>query len=239
MLHTIAWISIALALCSALIIAIDELRRPQAMAIMNIVWPVTALYGSLFALWAYFAVGVTRSASAMKTMQQEPPHQPATAHAENRNTNAPPTPTRTQVALATSHCGAGCTIADLFTEFILGALGITLFGLTLWASFVYDFIVAWTLGIVFQYFSIQPMRHLPPTQAILAAIKADTLSITAFQIGMYAWMSLVFFVLFPKPHLTPFDPRYWLMMQIAMILGYLTAYPMNRWLVRSGLKEAM
>jgi len=28
-------------------------------------------------------------------------------------------------------------------------------------------------------------------------VKADTLSILSFQVGMYAWMALVFFKLFP------------------------------------------
>jgi hypothetical protein len=56
---------------------------------------------------------------------------------------------------------------------------------------------------------------------------------------MYAWMALVYFVLFPRPHLTPFDVRYWLMMQIAMILGFATSFPMNRLLIGIGWKEAM
>jgi len=94
-------------------------------------------------------------------------------------------------------------------------------------------------GIVFQYFSIKPMRNLGPMERIVAAIKADTLSILAFQVGMYAWMALVYFVLFPEQHLKPFDPRYWLMMQIGMICGFATSYPMNWWLIRTGLKEAM
>jgi Domain of unknown function (DUF4396) len=56
-----------------------------------------------------------------------------------------------------------------------------------------------------------------------------------------AWVSIavVFFVLFPHPHLTAFQPQYWLMMQIAMICGYATSFPMNRWLIRAGWKEAM
>ena len=29
------------------------------------------------------------------------------------------------------------------------------------------------------------------------------------------------------------------MMQLAMILGYFTSYPANRWLIRRGLKEKM
>ncbi len=148
-------------------------------------------------------------------------------------------PTWPQIAVAASHCGSGCTIADVIVEFTFFAFAVTLFGSALWASFVFDFIAAWALGIVFQYFSIQPMRHLPPFQAIWAAIKADTLSIVAFQLHMYSWMALVFFVFFPRPHLHPNNPAYWFMMQIAMILGFMTAAPMNKLLIQAGWKEAM
>ncbi len=33
--------------------------------------------------------------------------------------------------------------------------------------------------------------------------------------------------------------EFWFMMQIAMICGFLTAYPVNWWLIRTGLKEKM
>jgi hypothetical protein len=56
---------------------------------------------------------------------------------------------------------------------------------------------------------------------------------------MYAWMALVYFRFFTAPHLTPFDPRYWLMMQVAMICGFATSYPMNRLLIVLGWKETM
>jgi Domain of unknown function (DUF4396) len=74
---------------------------------------------------------------------------------------------------------------------------------------------------------------------LIAAIKADTLSIIAFEIGMFAWMALVFFVLFPHPHLMPTEAVYWLMMQIAMVIGFITSLPVNRWLLKAGLKEVM
>jgi len=32
---------------------------------------------------------------------------------------------------------------------------------------------------------------------------------------------------------------YWFMMQIGMVLGYFTSYPVNWWLIRKGVKEAM
>jgi hypothetical protein len=35
------------------------------------------------------------------------------------------------------------------------------------------------------------------------------------------------------------NPVFWLMMQIAMIAGFLTSYPVNWWLIRKGIKETM
>lgn len=54
MLVILAWISLMVALASALVIVVDEWRHPQTMWVMNIVWPITALYFSVFAVWAYF-----------------------------------------------------------------------------------------------------------------------------------------------------------------------------------------
>lgn len=224
----LAWVSIAVAVVSALVIAVDEVRHPQAMGVMNVVWPVTGLYFSVFAVWAYFVRGRKKSTEAMRR-----------ADGMRRDDGEGP-PTLAEVSVGTSHCGAGCMIADVVCEFGIAALGITLLGSVLWAEFAIDFAAAWTLGIVFQYFAIKPMRNgITVGEAIWAAMKADTLSIVAFQVGMYAWMALVYFKLFRAPHLTAFDPRYWLMMQVAMVCGFVTALPMNRLLIGVGLKERM
>ena len=45
--------------------------------------------------------------------------------------------------------------------------------------------------------------------------------------------------LFTSPHLKPDHAAYWLLMQIGMVLGFATAYPVNIWLIRRGDKEAM
>jgi hypothetical protein len=221
----VAWVSIGVAVVCAVVIAVDEVRHPQAMGVMNVVWPVTGLYFSVFAVWAYFALGrkKAKDAGGMKMGGDE---------------DAPPT--LAQVAVGTSHCGAGCMIADVVSEFGIAAAGITLLGSILWAEFAIDFAAAWALGIVFQYWAIKPMRKgISVGGAIWAAMKADTLSILAFQVGMYAWMALVYFKLFRALHLTAFDPRYWLMMQVAMVCGFATSLPMNRLLIGLGLKEKM
>ena len=83
------------------------------------------------------------------------------------------------------------------------------------------------------------MRGLGLRDGIVAALKADTLSLMAFEVGLFGWMAIVQLVLFPSPHLKPDHAPYWFAMQIGMILGFLTAYPVNGWLIRRGMKEAM
>jgi hypothetical protein len=53
----IAWSSVGIAFACSLAIIIEEIPHPQKMWIMNIVWPVTSLYFSVFGLWAYFCFG--------------------------------------------------------------------------------------------------------------------------------------------------------------------------------------
>lgn len=229
MFDTIAWISLALAFLCAAIIAIDVLRHPQKMAIMNVVWPVTALYGSLFAIWGYFRAG---------RIQAKDAHHADTAHPHRMNEPAQGL-TFSQIAVAASHCGAGCTLGDIAGEFAVFALALKLWGSPLWAAFLVDFVLAWAFGIVFQYFTLVPMRGLSLLPGIRAAVKADTLSIAAWQLGMFGWMLLTWFLFFPHAHLHPNHPGYWFMMQLAMIAGFFTACPMNYLLIRSGLKEPM
>ncbi len=97
------------------------------------------------------------------------------------------------VAVGTSDCGAACTLGDLVGEFALVAIpgAAAVFGLGwlfddhIFAAWVLDFVLTYLFGIAFQYFSIAPMRDLSVGQGVWAAVKADTFSITARQIGIY------------------------------------------------------
>ena len=235
MFTAIAWISLGAAFVCAIIISIDELRHPQKMWIMNVVWPVTALYLSVFALWGYFRAGRGMAKNARQGMFKDGMQQQDATSLERARRD----PTWRQTAISDTHCGAGCTIGDVIAEFSLFALGWTLLGSMLYAEYVVDLLLAWIFGIAFQYFAIIPMGKLSPRQGLISAIKSDSLSVLTFEIGLFAWMALTFFVFFPKPHLRPTEAGYWFMMQIGMILGFLTSYPMNRWLIKAGWKEAM
>lgn len=74
---------------------------------------------------------------------------------------------------------------------------------------------------------------------IITALKADARALTAFEVGLFGWMLLMRFVFFRAHPLHPDEARYWFMMQVGMALGFATSYPMNWWLIKRGIKEAM
>jgi hypothetical protein len=224
-LTALAWAALAAAFVSAGWILFDIFGRGyrQHMTIMEAVWPVTALYFGPAALAAYRAWG------RQKSMRWQHEHD-----------DLPPNPDYAATATGVSHCGAGCTLGDITGEFVIFGLGATIAGLTLGAEYVADYIAAVALGIVFQYFAIAPMRGLSLRKGFIEAAKADVASITAFEIGLFGWMALMFFVFFPAPHhLRPDSPAFWFLMQIGMIAGFFTSWPVNAWLIRTGIKEAM
>lgn len=230
-LTVLAWISLALAALCTLATAADEIRHPQKMWIISLVWPLTALYGGPAGLWLYWRAG---RATVLDRMEHPQNHRRDSQERRQKNS-----PNWRQIAVSSSHCGAGCALADIVGENLVFAAGWVILGQALYAEYAVTLALAWLLGIAFQYFSIQPMKRLPPLEALAEAVKADTLSIVFFQIGMYGWMALVYFILFPKPHLYPDTAAFWLMMQVGMVLGFATTLPVNAWLLRRGIKEAM
>lgn len=223
----LAWIALAGAFASAGLILYDIYGRGYRlkMPVMEAVWPVTALYFGPAAVWAYRRFGQPTSDKWLTGHQRdEPPDKPGWA----------------TVAVGVSHCGAGCTLGDIAAEFAVFGLGLTVAGTALPFEYAGDYILAVALGIGFQYFAIAPMRGLGLRDGLKAAAKADVLSLTAFEVGLFGWMALMAFVFYPAPHhLHPDTPVYWFLMQIGMIIGFATAWPANVWLIRRGIKEAM
>ena len=144
------------------------------------------------------------------------------------------------MATEVSHCGSGCALGDVISEFAIFALALTIAGSTLAAEYVGDYALALAFGIVFQYFAIAPMRGLGLKDGLKAAAKADFISLTFFEVGLFGWMAIMTFVLFPAPHtLMPSSASFWLLMQTGMIVGYATSWPANVWLVSRGIKVPM
>jgi len=149
MLYYIAIASIVSGIFCAVIIIVDILRgNRQQMMIMNFVYPLTALYGSLFALLFYYIAG-RKGAEPGSMMTKKPVWQ--------------------SVIIGTLHCGSGCTLGDLLAELFLFFIPVTIFGSALAGTWTVEYIFAFIIGIAFQYYSIKPMKNLSSLAALRAA----------------------------------------------------------------------
>jgi hypothetical protein len=233
-LHVLSVLAILAGFACAAVIVIDEIGHPQKMWIMYVVWPAVALFGTVLTVWAYYAYG----------------RGPAAGGRAKEEAADGGTPFAVKVGKGAAHCGSGCTLGDIVAEwlaFAFPAIAVwlgwkSLFAEKTFAVWILDYVLAFLFGIAFQYFTIAPMRGLSPGEGILAAVKADAASLTAWQVGMYGFMAFAAFYLFRQVlgvRLEVDSFEFWFMMQIAMLCGFMTSYPVNWWLIRSGLKEAM
>src|SRR5699024_384304 len=150
-------------LISSLIIIIDIIKDLQKMFIMNIVWPINGWFLGAVALWTYFKCGRINA----KYLNVE----------DTRGDSY-------KIFVSTSHCASGCTSGDALGVPIVAITALTVAGSTLLAFYTVVFILAYTFGIIFQFYAIYPMdKSMGVKNAFKAAIKADTLSLIAFEIG--------------------------------------------------------
>ena len=266
-LTVVAWVYLTACFCCASIVAYDIVvnRRRQHMGIMNFVYPITALYFGPVALAFYWRWARTDRQPAKRAMPASMASAPlaavptatdgdsghhdghgsdaATSSARVHHSEQPaanPKPWWVSIAIEVSHCGSGCALGDVVSEFAIFWLALTIAGTTLLAEYVGDYILALAFGILFQYFAIAPMRGLGLRDGLKAAAKADFISLTAFEVGLFGWMAVMTFVLFPAPHnLAANSAAFWFLMQTGMIIGYFTSWPANVWLVRRGIKVPM
>jgi hypothetical protein len=217
-LIALAWAALISAGITAGAIALDIARgRRQPMRIMEVVWPVTALYFGPFGWFLYRRLG--------------------RAPVTGEQTRTADKPYWQSVFVSATHCGAGCTLGDILADALIVVFAISIVPLALGTSYLLDFSAAYAFGILFQYLPIRAMGKDSPPVALWAAIKADTLSLVAFEVGLFGWMALVQLVWFPG--LEADTALFWFMMQIGMVVGFATTFPMNWWLVSAGIKHGM
>lgn len=235
------WVS-AFFVCSgfgiAIYIAIDLTKHKQSMKIMNAVWILTAIWGNYLALWAYNKFGKKSSMNmAMENNDQNMMNMDSmNMPMDHMNSEHPQW---TSIALSALHCGAGCTLADIIGEWFTAYVPVTIAGSQLFGNWVLDFVLALIIGVYFQFYAIREMEKISIPVALSRAFKADFFSLLSWQIGMYGWMAIVYFILFPHSFLPKDTWQFWFMMQIAMFIGFICAYPMNALLIKLGVKKGM
>ncbi|WP_423821118.1 DUF4396 domain-containing protein [Salinisphaera sp. SPP-AMP-43] len=235
-LTTLSWIVIALGILTALAIAADIYRQPQHMSVMNVTWPITGLYFPVVGWWIYKVMGQPDGMPDHSAHSGQP-HDHGDDSGGCGHHHAPK-PKWQSVFVGVTHCGGGCTLGDSVAIPIVALTGFTVAGSVLLGHFAAEFVAAYLFGILFQFLPAMSMGESNPLKALVQAVKADTLSLLSFQIGMYGWMALASLVLLPQePHAG--SAVFWFMMQIAMVIGFATAYPANWWLINRGIKHGM
>jgi Domain of unknown function (DUF4396) len=230
--HLLAWLMVLLGISSCIFVAQDISRRqPQPMSIMRAVWPINALWAGVFGIWTYWRIGRTGP-----LLPQNPAAGsflgPVAMDAMNKQR-----PFWQSIVAGTLHCGAGCSLADLVGPILFRAAPFLVAGSLVFGEWTLDYLIALVIGVTFQYAALSPMLQQTGPRIWWRALKVDFLSLSAWQVGMYGWMALVIFVWFGP--ISPGRIEFWFMMQLAMACGFFTAYPMNWWLVKAGIKTAM
>ena len=168
-LTALAWVSLASAFVCAGLIAGDIYVRGyrQHVAIMEVVWPLTALYSGPLGWLAYKRWGRLNSPRYVQLTGE-----PRAGY-----------PFSVSVGISDTHCGAGCALGDAIGEWALFAFGATIAGAALWPEYIADFLLAFVFGIAFQYLAIVQMRRLGFRESLIRALKSDTLSVLTFEVG--------------------------------------------------------
>ena len=239
----------------ALYVLFDLRHHPQPMPIMRSVWVLTGLWAGVLGIWLYRRLGrakPTTSGEMLHEMKMPSDTEPPAAHEMSMQPESAMTsmagmegmrmPAKhsgwRSVVRSTLHCGAGCTLADLIGEGFLYFVPIAVGGSFVLGSWVFDYLLALVLGIYFQFSAIRSMRQTPKSKAFEQAVKADFLSLTAWQVGMYGWMALTI-ALWPGMMAERTTWSFWFSMQIGMLCGFICSYPVNILLIRYGIKSAM
>jgi hypothetical protein len=251
----VAWLAIGVG--SAVASLTDMLiSKPMLMPVMRWVWPINALYLGPVAIWAYWSMDRVTGEQVRRRMQQQAEkrgkagREGGAGEGDAGSSGAMGERMhRTMLEMkrrqpfwrltfkAVTHCGSGCTLGDFLAEWVVFFAAWEFAGRAIWPQYLGDYALAYLFGIAFQFSTIAPMRGLGVRDGILAAMKADTLSLTAFELGLFGWMALSAFLFHPSLH--PDHVAFWFMMQVGMLVGFATAFPMNWWLLKKGLKEPM
>lgn len=203
----LAWAFLVLAVLSSVAIVVDIHVRGhrQPSRAMELVWPVTALYLGPFALWAYARHGRRNSGTS--------------GHGA-----APAT-----VAFGLPG-GAASVLAHIVGVPLVAVTGWTIAGLDMWAMIAVIAVVALALLFAFEYSSraaASAALGAPVTVGTAAVVALVT--ILAFDVGMVGWMVVLHLGSLMPP---ADDVGFVFLMQVGVVIGLATAYPVVGLLAR-------
>jgi hypothetical protein len=138
-----------------------------------------------------------------------------------------------QVLGSTMHCVAGDGVGILAGAAISSVLqihGLSEIGL----EYLLGFAFGWT---IFQSLFMRDMAGGSYTRSLFITFVPELLSMNVLMAGMAPMMMILRRTIAPSSG--PASPAFWFVMSMALLVGFIIAYPMNWWLVANSLKHGM
>jgi hypothetical protein len=215
----LATVFVALAVLTAIAVAYDVYGRGyrQRVRSMEVVWVLSALWLGPFALGLYARTGRPRSE---KWRAQHPTGVELGLSAAAASGGLPG--------------GAASLVGHVIGVPVVLAAGWSLFGVDMYAMIAFIAVLAIAMLFAFEY-STGARRNVG-AMTVGAALLAATVTVLAFDIGMGGWMLLLHFNELMPPLASV---SFLFLMQIGIVLGFLTGYPAVALLLKRGTKVAV
>src|SRR5450759_4003943 len=212
----VLWIWFALTALAVAYVAYDQFKggpeqkeNSLAMKTMRWGWVLLTLYTGPFGLMVYLFL---HRASARKT---------------------PEPPLWEQTVESTIHCVAGDA-----TGILLAAAVTSWLRLPMSLEVMVEYVAGFAVGLfLFQALCMKSTFDGSYRRAVGGTLLAETLSMNAVMAGMIPVM--VILMSRDRSAMEPTSVRFWGTMSLAFVVGTVTTYPVNWWLVKRGLKHGM
>src|SRR6201984_3076824 len=138
-----------------------------------------------------------------------------------------------QVLGSTMHCVAGDGIG-----IVAGAVVAAGLALTFWPDFLLEYVLGFGFGwAFFQAFAMRDAAGGSYLKSLQMTFLPELLSMSLLMTGMV--IASRFAMRSVEGSDDPTRPQFWFIMSIALIVGFVCAYPINWWLVANHMKHAM
>ena len=135
---------------------------------------------------------------------------------------------------STIHCVAGDATGIIVAAAITAALG-----LPMWIDLIVEYVAGFSFGLlIFQSLFMKDMMGGSYAKAVRHSLLPEWLSMNMMMAGMFPTM-VVLMMSRDMRAMEPAELVFWGAMSAAVAVGFVTAFPVNVWLVRVGLKHGM
>lgn len=214
----VATVFVALSVLTALAVAYDIYGRGyrQRVRSMDAVWTLSALWLGPFALPLYARAG-----------------RPRTARWQVQHPGEVQLGLLTETASGSLAGGAASLVGHVIAVPLVLATGLSLFGVDMFAMIAVIAVLA--IAMLFAFEHSTAARREVGGRGVLTALVVATVTVLAFDLGMGGWMLLLHF----NELLPPLSSvNFLFLMQVGILLGFVTGFPAIALLLRRGTKIA-